>query len=267
MTCLRAPRPSPSVTYGEAAFLGLLQGLTEFLPVSSTAHLLFAQKALHIEKHDLHLEVAVHLGTLGSVLVYYRKLLWEMARETLTGGPARRLALLVVLGTLPAVVVALGLKHALDLRENVRVAAIDLCIVGLFLIATRWAKRRPHEPGWADAVIVGFAQCFAAVFPGISRSGSTIGTALFCGNEPGWAARFSFLLTIPAILGAALLDAKKEGLPAADEWPALGIAAAVAFVCGLVAIYTVLKLVARGRLDVFGPYCIAVGVAAFIWLV
>lgn len=255
------------MTYGEATILGVLQGLTEFLPVSSTAHLLFAQKLMHIEKHDLHLEVAVHLGTLGSVLVYYRALLWSMVRETLTGGPARKLALLVVLGTIPAVIVGLGFKHALDLRDNVRVAGIDLCIIGCFLIATKWAKRRPHEPGFFDALIIGGAQCFAAVFPGISRSGSTIGTALFCGNEPGWSAQYSFLLTIPAILGAALLDAKKEGLPASDEWPALVIAAAVAFACGLVAIYTVLKLVARGRLAVFGPYCIAVGVAALIWLV
>lgn len=255
------------MTIGEAALLGLLQGLTEFLPVSSTAHLLFAQKALGIAKHDMHLEVAVHLGTLGSVLVYYRAVLLGMLRETIRGGPARKLAILVVIGTLPAVAVALAMKKVLDLRGNVRVAAIDLCIIGCFLIATRWAKRRPeHEPGYLDAAIIGVAQACSAVFPGISRSGSTIGTALFLGNDPGWSAQFSFLLTIPAILGATLLDAKAEGLPGRDELAPLAIAGVVAFACGLVAIYTVLRLVTGGKLAVFGPYCIAVGVAAWIWL-
>lgn len=255
------------MTVGEGAFLGLLQGLTEFLPVSSTAHLLFAQKALGIEKHDLHLEVAVHLGTLGSVLVYYRTLLLGMLRDVLRGGPARKLVGLVAIGTVPAVIVGLTMEDVLGMRSDVRMAAIDLCVVGVFLIATRFARRREHEPGVKDAVVIGVAQSCAAVFPGISRSGSTIGTSLFLGNDGKWSAQFSFLLTIPVILGAALLDARKEGLPDAAEWPALAAAAAVAFASGIVAIYTVLTLVARGRLDVFGPYCIAVGLAALLWLV
>jgi undecaprenyl-diphosphatase len=254
------------MTYGEAALLGLIQGLTEFLPVSSTAHLLLAQKALAMEKHDLHLEVAAHLGTLVAVLVYYRTLLVSMVRDFLLGGPGRRLAWLVVLGTVPAVLVGLFLKNALGLREDAFVAAVDLTIVGSFLIATHWARRRPHEPGWVDATVVGVAQACAAVFPGISRSGSTIGTSLFCGNDPQWAARFSFLLSIPAILGGAVVEAHHEGLPRADEWPALGVAAAVAFLFGLAAIHVLLRIVARGRLAVFGPYCIAVGVAALLLL-
>jgi undecaprenyl-diphosphatase len=254
------------VTGLEGAVLGLIQGLTEFLPVSSTAHLLFAQKLMGLAKTNLHLEVATHLGTLGSVVVFYRKLVLDMLRETFRGGPARRLAILVVVGTIPAVIVVLALKHALDLRENVTVAAIDLCIIGCFLLATRFAKPRPKEPGFLDAIVIGVAQCFAAVFPGISRSGSTIGTALFLGNKPEFAAHFSFLLTIPAILGAAVVDAAKEGVPTIDEQGPLLVAAAVAFASGLVAIYTVLRVVARGRLAVFGPYCIAVGVAALIWL-
>jgi undecaprenyl-diphosphatase len=255
------------MTHGEAAFLGLLQGLTEFLPVSSTAHLLFAQKALGIAKANLHLEVAVHLGTLGSVLVYYRRLLFGMLRDVVRGGPARKLVLLVGIGTVPAVIVGLTIQDLLELRADVRMAAIDLCVVGVFLYATRFARRREHEPGVKDAVAIGIAQSCAAIFPGISRSGSTIGTSLFLGNDGHWSAQYSFLLTIPVILGAALLDARKEGLPGADELPGLAIAGAVAFVSGIAAIYTVLRVVARGRLDVFGFYCVAVGVAALVWLV
>ena len=254
----------------EAALLGVLQGLTEFLPVSSTAHLLFAQKLMHLEKQDLHLEVAVHLGTLGSVVVYYRRLLAGMVREAISGGPARRLAFLVVLGTIPVVVVGAAVKRVMGLRESPNApmyASVALVVIGCFLLATIFAKRRPHEPNWADAVIVGFAQCVAAVFPGVSRSGSTIGTALFRGNEPEWAARFSFLLSIPAILGGGLKEVHEHGLPSHGELTPLLIAAVVSFAFGLLAIYAVLHLVARGRLAVFGPYCIALGLAALIWLV
>src|SRR5438445_205918 len=107
------PSATTSASYGESS-----RRRAAWTPLMSTASLLFAPKALGIAKHDLHLEVAVHLGTLGSVVVYYRALLLEMAREFFRGGPARRLFVLVVVGTLPAVAIALGLKHALDLREN-----------------------------------------------------------------------------------------------------------------------------------------------------
>ena len=252
----------------DAALLGLVQGLTEFLPVSSTAHLLLAQALLGLDLPGLHLEVAVHLGTLASVLLYYRADLWAMTRGVFRGGDGRRLLVLGVLGTLPAVVVGLLLKDAVeDLRENPRIAAAGLIAVGLFLLLTRLARRvAAREPGARDALIIGSAQAVSAIVPGVSRSGSTIGTGMFLGLDPAWAARFSFLLSVPAILGAAALDAMGNALPAPSDVPALAIAAAVAFATGLAAIHVLLRVVARGRLAIFGVYCVVVGVAASVWL-
>src|SRR5688500_18302278 len=112
---------------------------------------------MHLEKQDLHLEVAVHLGTLGSVVVYYRRLLVGMVREAISGGPARRLAILVVLGTIPVVVVGAAVKRVMGLRESPNApmyAGIALVVIGCFLLATIFARPRAHEPNWVDALIV-----------------------------------------------------------------------------------------------------------------
>lgn len=262
------------MTIVEAAVVGLVQGLTEFLPVSSTAHLLFAEKLMGVEQAAVRwIEVATHLGTIGAVVLYYRKDLVDIVRETLRGGPGRRLALLVLAATAPLVLVktARTLWPAIrEWRDDTRVAAIGLIGVGIFLVGTKLARRRENpEAGFVDAVSMGFGQCVSAVVTGWSRSGSTIGTGLFRGLDPAWAARFSFLMSIPAVIGGSLVEIHDmrhaaEPIPAPAAVP-LAVAVAVAFASGLVAIYAVLKLVARGRLAVFGPYCVALGVAALFW--
>ena len=258
------------MTYGEAVFLGLVQGLTEFLPISSTAHLLFAEKALGMgAKTDLWPEVATHLGTVAAVLVYYRATFADLARDTLRGGPGRRTTMLVLLATamLGVVLVVHKLAPAVKpWRFDVTVAAIGLMCVGAFLVATKWAPRGTREPGVASSVGMGLAQCVAAVVTGCSRSGSTIGTGLFLGLEPAAAARFSFLMSVPAVIGGSLYETLKDK-PAAGSL-AMGpivVAGVVAFVSGLAAIHALLTLVGRGKLYWFGPYCIALGIAALVW--
>jgi undecaprenyl-diphosphatase len=258
------------VTYGEAAFLGLVQGLTEFLPVSSTAHLLFAEKWLGMGvKKDLWPEMATHLGTVAAVLVYYRALFRDLVRETVTGGPGRRTTLLVALATAMLVLVLLVHKAAPAVKEwrfDVTVAAIGLVGVGAFLVATRWAPRGTREPDARSSVAMGVAQCVAAVVTGCSRSGSTIGTGLFLGLEPAAAARFSFLMSVPAVVGGSLYEVLHEKAAIADGGVGpIVVAGLVAFVSGLAAIHALLTLVGRGRLHWFGPYCVALGIAALVW--
>jgi undecaprenyl-diphosphatase len=251
------------VTLLEAVVLGLVQGLTEFLPVSSTAHLLIAQDALGLAKVDLHVEVAAHLGTVGAVVLYYRRELAAMARALRAGGPDRRLVLLVALATacLVLVKVARSVFPAIkQWRLDVGVAELGLMGMGLFLLATSFAKRRAAaEPSPRDAVAIGLAQCVSAIVPGWSRSGSTIGTGLVHGLDPAWAARFSFLLSIPAVLAGTALDLVEEPLRVDEDVAGLAVAGAVAFASGLLAIHLLLRIVGRGRLSWFGPYCIGVG--------
>jgi undecaprenyl-diphosphatase len=259
------------VTYGDAAFLGLVQGLTEFLPISSTAHLLFAEKWLGMGvKKDLYPEMATHIGTVAAVLVYYRAVFADLAKQTISGGPGRRTALLVVLATAMLGVVVLVHKAVPAVKEwrfDVRVAAIGLMSVGVFLLATKWARRGTGEPSVVTSVAMGLAQCVAAIVTGCSRSGSTIGTGLFLGLDAAAAARFSFFMSVPAVLGGSLYEMVREKAPfdSADAMPML-VAGLVAFVSGLAAIHALLTLVGRGKLYWFGPYCIAVGAAAYVWL-
>jgi undecaprenyl-diphosphatase len=260
------------VTVLEATVLGLVQGLTEFLPVSSTAHLLFAQKLLGMgAKHDLWPEMATHLGTVLAVVAYYRRDFAKLARETLTGGEGRRTTLLVGLATAMLVLVVIVHKAAPAVKEwrfDVRVAAAGLIGVGLFLLGTAWVTRGARAPSAGTSVAMGVAQCVAAIVPGCSRSGSTIGTGLFFGLEPTAAARFSFWMSVPAVLGGSAYEILKEkpALADADAGPML-LAGFVAFASGFAAIHVLLTIVGRGKLHWFGPYCVAVGVAALIWLV
>jgi len=257
------------VSFFEAMLLGLVQGFTEFLPVSSSGHLLLTQELMDVQSPGVLLEVLVHLATALSVMVYFRNDLIRTVREFFTGGPGRHFALRIVVASVPAVVIYVAFKKPLDAAlESPIVAASCLCVTGGVLLATRWARyREDRVPGYFNALIVGFAQA-VAILPGISRSGSTIAAALFLGDDPDRAARFSFLMSLPVILGAGALQGRKlltgeEPMPA--EWVPYAIAAAAAFVSGLGAIHILVKLVSKGRLYLFAPYCLLVGVGFLAW--
>lgn len=245
--------------------LALVQGLTEFLPVSSSGHLVLAQQALGLREPALTVDVALHVGTLLALLVYYRR---DVAQ--LLGGLPRgalREPLLIVLGTLPAVVVGLGFQDAIERSfESPRGAAAGLIVTALVLALGEVFRRRRLASGqhsalldWRIALGVGIAQAIA-ICPGISRSGTTIAAGLVLGLTPVAAARFSFLLAIPAILGAAVLQLSdglgEEGLP--GGWM-LAWAMLLSGVVGYAALRLLIAFLGRGAFAWFALYCLLLG--------
>jgi undecaprenyl-diphosphatase len=245
-----------------AALLGLVQGLTEFLPVSSTAHLIAAEKLLHLDpdRFGLAFDVAVHLGTALAVLLYFAGTWASLAVDVITG--KWRMPLLVIVGTLPAAVIGVLFQSVVE-RElrDVRIIAAAL-VVGslLFYLAERVARQRRdlEALGLGDALLMGTAQAVALI-PGISRSGVTISAGLLGGVARADATRFSFLLATPIIVGAGaktLLDARKAtSLFAQPE--IVGIGFAVSFLAGLAAVAFMVRFLRRNSLNWFIPYRLA----------
>jgi undecaprenyl-diphosphatase len=260
-----------------AALLGVIQGLTEFLPVSSSAHLILARAFFgwDADVFGLAFDVALHVGTLVAILAYFRMDVWAMIAAaprmlTAQAGPGR-LARLIVLGTLPVVLV--GLLFAKWLETHLRtppVIAATLTIGGIALLAAEriGASRRDERTLTpADAILTGIGQSTALV-PGMSRSGSTIAAGMFLGMTRESAARFSFLLGIPAI-GAA---AAKEGIhlvrtglsPGEITLFAVGMLSSAAV--GYLTIRYFMRFIAGHRLDVFAYYRLALAAVTVIWL-
>ncbi len=248
----------------EAAFWGLIQGLTEFLPISSSGHLVLVPVLLGQEPPDLATSAMLHMGTLVAVLVYFRKEVVEVVTFTERG---RRLLLLLLVGTIPAAVLGLTLESQFEaLNENPRGVAIALALTGVALFATRWIPRRDktaENATMTDTIIMGFGQALALI-PGVSRSGSTISTGLLRGFTDTEAARYSFLLGIPAIAGAGVF----EGRELLDSGSTVGaeifVGVAVAAISGYAAIAFLLRLIGRTGLSPFGIYCMVAGVVALL---
>jgi len=270
---------------------GVLQGLTEFLPVSSSGHLVLAQKLLGLNVPGVLLEVTVHLGTALAVVVLYAGELWAMVRAVagwfgrrrpgLTGTVVskadqawRRLVTNIIVAT--AVTAGIGFAFQPFFRgafETPTTAAAMLLVTGVVLYATRWVRegrRSRKDLGPTDAVVIGLAQGLA-ILPGLSRSGLTIAGGLVRKLDGEAAAHFSFLLSLPAIVGAAAVEAAgshelraalASGVPAAG----LGLALATAFLSGLAAMTVLLRVVERGHLYRFAWYCWLVGGLSLVWL-
>ena len=241
--------------------LAVVQGLTEFLPVSSKTHLLFAQKLLGYEP-DLGLTIVLHAGSLLAIFIYYWRPWIELLRTR------RREMVLLVLATLPAVVVALLFKPRLEaLYESPRLGAALLFVTAGWLVLAERAGRARwgllDAPAWRP-FMMGVAQAFA-LLPGISRSGSTIGAGYLAGLRRPDAVRFSFFLGAVAIAGALVLqarDAMKTKVPV--DPVTIGIGVAVTFVVSLAAIKAVEKLSAKNRFSWFALYCAVAGVVGLI---
>lgn len=255
------------MTVWEAALLGLVQGLTEFLPISSSGHLALGRAILGLAVDDLTFEVIVHAGTLLAVIVAFRcrlaALLAGCARREVA---AWRMVLLLALGTLPAGVIGLLFEKPIE-RAFSNLAGVGgfLILTGLVLWSTRGRTGSRCHPETRDAAVVGFAQAFA-ILPGVSRSGMTISIGIWLGMEATEAAAFSFLLSIPVILGATVLKvgALVAAPPPPDALAALLTGFACAFVSGLAAIRWLLSVLSRGRLDRFAYYCWAAGLLALV---
>jgi len=254
----------------EALILGIVQGLTEFLPVSSSGHLVLGGKLLGVSSPGAGFEVLAHSGTLLAILIWYRRDLIGMIVSVFTFRRDEhfRLAFLVLLGSVPAAVIGLGFGDQIEaLFDNPVLAAAMLMATGLILLSLRLAKPGNAEIRWPTALLIGVAQAFA-ILPGISRSGSTIVTAIHTGVDRAKAARYSFLLAVPALGGATLLKALDlaDAPPPSSELLAFSIGAAAAFVSGYLALRWLLGVIQRGRLDRFGIYCLLVGAIALVLL-
>ena len=261
------------LTYGRAIFLGILQGLTEFLPVSSSGHLVLAQALLGLQLPGLTLEIMLHAGTALAIAVFFRA---DLAR--LLGGAMRREQAssrflgLLVLASLPAAVIGVVAGEAVGAAmDSARLAAGMLLVTaGLLVLGPRMASGTPKAVSMrpSQALWIGLAQAFA-ILPGISRSGSTIVVGLLCGLERRQAARFSLLLALPVMLGGAAVDLFKLARQPVPELAAgalqvgpLLAGVLTAFALGLVAIRLLLLAVQRAKLAWFGLYCAVVAAVA-----
>jgi undecaprenyl-diphosphatase len=259
----------------QAIVLGVIQGLTEFLPVSSSAHLALAPWAFGWEEPGLAFDVALHIGTLVAVLWYFRREWVELARAAIEVVTTRRLASertrrlrLLVIGTVPGAAIGYVLqKQAETVLRAPALTATTLIGMGVILWLVDSRARSDREistMGMRDAVLIGLAQA-AAIVPGVSRSGATITAGRALGYDRAGAATFSFLMSMPITAAAAALKAP-EALRAADLTPVLGgmIAAAAS---GWIAIAVLLKFVRRSSFGVFAVYrvMIGLGVLLLIW--
>jgi len=254
----------------QAIIVGVVQGLTEFLPVSSSGHLVIAQELMGIDDPGLTFELALHVGTLLSVLIYFRATLLRLLRSVFDPSMAHDRAMIgyLALATVPVGLVGLTLRKQVEgLGDNPSAVCIFLCVNGLILFLPRvLAKRSDGELGLRSAISMGLGQA-CAVLPGISRSGSTIVAGMVSGLKPSRAAEFSFLLAIPAIAGASCVEFVghyREIDPARLFGPYLA-GAITSFVFGLIAVYAVLAVIRRGKFEYFAYYCLLAGITGLIY--
>ncbi len=260
------------MTFLEAVILGLVQGLTEFLPVSSSGHLVLTQEFMGIDDKGVTFEILVHFGTLLSVIIYFWRPLWRLVlsivppfREEYAGD--RKRIVYLAIASVPAAIVGFSpLKDVFEgTYEKPAVVGLLLVVTGVILFLPRLMKRRgQREVGWGSALIMGIGQAFA-ILPGVSRSGSTIVSGMLAGTKSSAAAEFSFLMAIPAIAAAALLETRHLVEVRADLLGPYVAGAVVAFLSGLAAIYTVLAAIRRGKFEYFGVYCILAGIVCFLY--
>ena len=251
----------------EAIVLGIVQGLTEFLPVSSSGHLVIFQHLFGLEEAPITFDVLLHLGTLVAVFYCFRSEIWELIRR-----PFCRMTALLIVGCIPAALMGFFLEPFFKgAFESLLTVGIGLIITGFILTfsekmnTSARMKKDERDATLIDALIVGIMQGIA-ILPGISRSGSTISASLMVGMNREFAARYSFLLSIPVILGASVLELKdlfSEPVAASLLFTYLiGMMTAAAF--GYVAIRVVVGLVKKGRLSIFSYYCWAVGAIVIV---
>lgn len=284
------------MTLIQAILLGIVQGLTEFIPISSTAHLVLASRVLNLSlsAEQLTSSIAViQLGTLLAVVVYFLGDIWNITRAFVmdhfrllmrgrrddfhrTNAQAGLsheawLGWLVIIGSLPVAIVGLAFKKQIEgnFTKNLWVIAVMMIVVAILLAiaeAVGKKQRRMQELGLRDALTVGFAQCLALI-PGSSRSGSTIMAGLFAGETRETAARFSFLLSMPAIAASGLLELKEAlHLLPKDSLTTLAVGTLVSAVVGYVSIWFLLRFLRTHTTGVFIVYRLIVGVAILVML-
>lgn len=244
----------------KALILGMIQGFTEFLPISSTGHLVIGRKFLNLSEAGLFLDTMLHFGTLIAVIAVF----WDDV-IALIKKPFSRLGLLIIVGTIPTAIIGLAFEDFFEaISKTGSTIGVEFIVTGLIL----WFADEMKNKGgkgidritWRDALFVGTLQG-AAILPAISRSGLTIAGSLFCRIEKRTAARFSFLLSLPAIFGACLLQGKKLLTEQAETigLMALFVGTFAAAICGYIAVKWMLNILNKGSLKMFSVYVFALG--------
>jgi len=258
-----------AMTWWEGLVLGVVQGATEFLPVSSSGHLVVFQTVLDIHQDGILFEVVVHVATLVSILLVYRERIADLLRGAVTGDrDAWQYVGLVVIATLPAVIVGGLFRDQVEaLFDDAVTPGVALMVTGLFLWTSRGAIKRAvkERPAATAAVLIGLAQAFALV-PGISRSGATVVTALWLGVQAKEAAAFSFLMAVPAIAGAMVLMYLDVGAGPGPGLMPLALGGLAAAVTGVLAIRTFVAMLDRKSFYWFAPYCWSIGALYLAYL-
>ena len=271
------------MTFLEAILLGILQGLTEFLPVSSSGHLVLAQQFLGLQEPLVFFDVMLHVGTLAAVLVAYRDAIkrlvigglstlgdtqfWRQPRAMLNTSAELKFIGLILLGSIPTGIIAVLFKTQLEsLFDEVSLVSIMLILTGFILQLPRLRREKADNPTgqlktW-HAPLIGIAQG-CAITPGISRSGTTISLGLFLGIPAKTAAEYSFLLSIPAILGAVVLKIRDVG-DTTVPLHIVGTGMLASFIVGYIALRFLLVILNRGKFSVFSYYCIALGLTSLL---
>jgi undecaprenyl-diphosphatase len=262
----------------KAIFLGVLQGLSEFLPISSSGHLVIAEHLLNFQEGGLAFEVFVHFGTLLSVLVVFRKDIFKMIiafpsiLRLHTGRLSddireyAKLDIYIIIGSIPAGIVGVLFKDQIEkLFESHYLALAMLFVTGVIMWSARYTRENRDKMNLFHASLIGVSQAFA-IIPGISRSGSTIVTGLWLGIRRDLVAKFSFILSTPAILGATLIkfnDLWETPLPT-SQLKSVIVASIAAAISGYIAIIWLLDVIRKQKLEWFGVYCISLSIIGLL---
>jgi undecaprenyl-diphosphatase len=268
-----------------AALLGVVQGLTEFLPVSSSGHLVLFQNLFGFHEPELFFDICLHMGTLVAIfLVFWKEILTILTtlfqlpvlvrkaggmKPLFESNESVRIALLIIIGSIPTGILGVCFQSIADqLFSSLRIVGGMLVVTGILL----WITRRHAALGrpiaavtLKDALIIGVVQGLA-IIPGVSRSGSTISAALLLGVDREVAGRYSFLLSIPAIIGALVMGLDADMLQKSSAGVnVLFLGTAMASIVGYVSLVVLMRLVKKGKLSVFAPYCWGVGTLAILY--
>ena len=260
----------------KAVILGIIQGLTEFLPVSSSGHLVIFSELLGFQEQGIAFEVFLHFGTLLAVLIYFRKEImhlitapYEVWIKKEAGEESREYLnwdIQIIIATIPAVIIGLAFKDEIEAAfSNVFMVYFMLIITGTLMFSIPFIKQRDEKITARRSLFIGLAQAFA-IMPGISRSGSTIFTGIIQGIKSETAAKFSFLMSVPVIFGAVILKTKDllDVPPSSAELLNLIVGTIASFVAGYFAIIWLMDFVKKGKLQWFGYYCFALAAVGII---
>jgi undecaprenyl-diphosphatase len=260
----------------QAIVLGIVQGLTEFLPISSTAHLRIVPAFFGWDDPGAAFTAVVQLGTMAAVLVYFRNELWAitsawvrsvLARERDPQDPDARLGWYIVLGTIPIAILGLAFKDTIeDQFRTLELIGAALMLFSVVMLRAEAVSRRDRDLGdltRRDGLIIGCAQALALV-PGVSRSGATISAGLFLDFDRTTAARYSFLLSVPAVVLSGLFELRHVGEGEGASAGATALATVLAFVVGYVSIAFLLRYLVRHSIGVFAAYRVAIGALVLV---